>query len=769
MSGIPESGVIGTQALREAAKGSYQEIMERIRVAVEKATNKGTLPGFDVWSYVEALFPDTVVVGSKEGFTRYTWAVDENGKVTLGKPEKVEKVEGFLPAERRVQEASGGGVVAAEKRGTKFSVRVIQAGLSGNNVLYTETALREAVKGNLFEGVKVLVKADAVHLAGGGKEPGAVLGRLTEARYVDGTAAAPAAVMAVMDVLAAAGDMAARLAEAVERKLDLYGLSIDATATVRDARVDGRRIRIATAFRKIHTVDLIVDAGAGGAVVGLLEAQPDHDGDNAVNRETLLALLRDGGHLEGVADTDKLSAEQLQQRLAEALAGAEKGPATTTGLTEDAVQAMLDQRMKLVSLREAAVSQVAASNLPKPARDRVIATLREASGDALTDDAVTAAIKAEADYLRQTGSGWSDGSGVGSMRIEPGESRAEKIREALDAFFDQTHENHRHAQSIRQLYVDITGDANVTGNPKNMDQSRLREALDAASFGDVLGDSMTRRLLADYRMQTPVDAWRRICDVTRVADFRSQERTSWGGYGDIPQVAESGAYQPLASPTDDKAEYAVGKRGGTESVTLEMIKNDDVGVVRRLPIKMARAAKRTLSKFVFGFVIDNPVIYDGKAFFHADHGNLGVAALNRASLAAGRLAMMNQTEPGSEEPLWIGPKTLLVPGDQEEAAVDLFRRTTENDKNFIQSLTLDIVPVPWMADPSDWALVADPMDIPGIEIGFLDGQEEPELFVADNPRAGALFSSDQIVYKIRHIYGGAVCDYRCAYKSVVAD
>jgi len=40
--------------------------------------------------------------------------------------------------------------------------------------------------------------------------------------------------------------------------------------------------------------------------------------------------------------------------------------------------------------------------------------------------------------------------------------------------------------------------------------------------------------------------------------------------------------------------------------------------------------------------------------------------------------------------------------------------------------------------------------------------------VQDNPTVGSLFASDKITYKIRHIYGGAVTDFRGLYKAVVA-
>lgn len=71
-----------------------------------------------------------------------------------------------------------------------------------------------------------------------------------------------------------------------------------------------------------------------------------------------------------------------------------------------------------------------------------------------------------------------------------------------------------------------------------------------------------------------------------------------------------------------------------------------------------------------------------------------------------------------------------------------------------------VVPVWYWTDANDFAMAAAPSDIPSIEIGFLDGRQEPEIFVQDAPTVGSLFASDKITYKIRHIYGGAVTDYR---------
>ncbi len=65
-------------------------------------------------------------------------------------------------------------------------------------------------------------------------------------------------------------------------------------------------------------------------------------------------------------------------------------------------------------------------------------------------------------------------------------------------------------------------------------------------------------------------------------------------------------------------------------------------------------------------------------------------------------------------------------------------------------------------------MMADPAATEGIEIGFLNGQETPDLLVQDNPTDGSVFTNDAISYKVRHIFGGGWLDYRAGYASVVA-
>lgn len=418
--------------------------------------------------------------------------------------------------------------------------------------------------------------------------------------------------------------------------------------------------------------------------------------------------------------------------------------------------------LQMLQLRQTASTKIAASKLPQAAKDRLQADF--AGRERFVEADVETAIKAEGDYLaRFTESGSVRVPMFGQGSIQVGD-RSVTVKDMLDAFFDPAHKNHRDVHSFKECYVEITGDRKITGELKNCDMGRLaeamgegfREAIASTTFADALGDSITRRMQAIYTGMTQLDAWRKACVTTSVNDFRTQERVRIGGYGNLPAVAQGADYLALTSPGDDKATYAATKRGGIETVTLEAIMNDDVQAIRRIPLELALAAKNTLYEFVFDFYRTNPNIHDGAALYTVGRGNLFTVALSAAEYATHRLAMLKMTRAGSSKRLATPPKYLMVPFELEETAYNLFVRNQNLDPNFVGTLNPEIIPVSYWTDANDWVTTCDQAVLPILELGFLQGKEDPELFVQDMPNVGSMFNADKLTYKIRHVYGGGV-------------
>ena len=754
--------LISGDVLREAAATDYRDILSIVRIALAEKLKAANAKGEDdcgLYVDVIALSSDRVIIAQAGRYYQYAYALSDTNQVILAEP--VEVTRDFSPvnpvpspttAPTPLEAMSSPFMEAKNPEGTLWEIRVIDAGISLNNVNYPVNVLREAVP--LFANARVFAKPDVEHIAGQGKDIHKLIGRLIRPRFVEAANGVAAGINADFELLAAAGDIPAKLLEAYQRGMgNIFGFSIDADGQSSKKGAFREAIKIL----KVNSVDLIIEPGAGGKVIRLIESVNPNKERDTMLRERMIEAVKAANKGQLPAGLDVDDDAQLVAAYAQATAAQNNNE--------------LAERLRLVEARTAAQISISASTLPAPAKERLLADF--ANRLHFTEADVSAAISVEREYLAKfTESGKVTTGDFNNGRIT--EERSTRVAGMLDDFFAGKRGTH----SFKECYVDITGDKRVTGQLQNCDIARLREALGVAEFreaittsgfADVLGNAMNRRMIAEYNTADYFGVWRYLTgNPVPLNDFRTQERVRYGGYGDLPTVAENGNYAALTSPGDEKATYAAAKKGGTETVTLESIKNDDVALIRGLPVKMGRAAKRTLGKFVLDFLRTNPAIYDAKALFHVDHANLGSAALTAASFAAARLAMAKQTEKDSGERLGINPKFLWVSSDLEEVAADLFRRNTNNDATFIQSLSPTIIPVWYWTDANDWCVSADPMDIPSFELGFMDGNEEPELFVQDMPNVGSLFSNDAVTYKIRHVYGGAITDYRGLYKAVVA-
>jgi len=603
-------------------------------------------------------------------------------------------------------------------KGLQWLIRVIKSGRSKNGNIYRPAVLSKAAP--LFEGVKVYVRPDAKHSKMPGADFGELIGQLSSPRYVDKSG--DGEILANFNLLKSAGEPAEKILESHQRGFkDLFGFSIIATGSA-NRTSQGRLVEN---ISRIKSVDLVVEPSAGGKIVELVESDQDNE-EPQMENEALFSKI-----------------DEMQKTMVEALKA-------VPPKADESNDKKISEFLKNFENKSYFAEALAGSNLPDIAKEKI----KDQVGKAYPDkEGVDKLIESERAYVAKfIPDGKVKGLGDDISLIEAEEDKHGKL---LDAFFDVDDGS---VQSFKECYIQMTGDKQVTGRQK--DCTKLTEAVTTAHFSKALGDSITRRLIAAYRLPSAYMNWRPLVNIVPVSDFRSNKRVRIGGYSNLPTVAAGASYTALTTPGDEEAEYAVAKRGGTEVVNLEAVRNDDVGVVRRIPTDMARAAQRTIGTFVFDFLSTNPVIYDAKTLFHADHNNLGTTALSDATYAAGRLMVLKQTEKDSGQRIGSGPSYLVIPMDLEQTAYDMFKRDTNNDPDFLQTVQPTIIPVWYWTDANNWYLSTNPMDVPTIEIGFLGGQQEPEVFTQDNPSQGSVFSNDQITYKMRHVYGGVPVEYR---------
>jgi hypothetical protein len=120
--------------------------------------------------------------------------------------------------------------------------------------------------------------------------------------------------------------------------------------------------------------------------------------------------------------------------------------------------------------------------------------------------------------------------------------------------------------------------------------------------------------------------------------------------------------------------------------------------------------------------------------------------------------------------LGLPPKYMLVPPDLEGTARQLRDSDVDIDVSAGENIAnpwkgeFEIIVIPFWSDSNAWVVMADPQMAPTIDVGFLGGKEEPDLFT-EAANSGSNFTADKITYKIRHVWGYCILDHRGVYKS----
>lgn len=325
---------------------------------------------------------------------------------------------------------------------------------------------------------------------------------------------------------------------------------------------------------------------------------------------------------------------------------------------------------------------------------------------------------------------------------------------------------------IRELYVLLTGDYDLHGR---LFPERVALANVTTSTVTSVVKNALNLVMLDYFNLNP----RWWAPIAYEEDFPTMNDVTWittGGFADLATVTEGAAYAEL-SWSDNEEVTSFVKKGNYVGITLEMIDRDRVAAVKAIPRKIGIASWRTLSSLVSALFTDNsgtgPTMDCTHNVFDAtNHSNLLTTALSATAWDAVVQAMFKQAEATSSKRLGLRPAYLLIPIELEKLALEILTSegkpgTADNDRN-VRMLPADrIITVPEWTDANNWAATADPKMAQGVCIGYRFGRE-PEMFIAEEPIVGSMFTNDEMRIKARFITAVGVGDYRALHKNNVA-
>ncbi len=586
------------------------------------------------------------------------------------------------------------------------------------------------------------------------------------------------------------------------------GVSINAYVAFDRATREGREVMEAKRIiaELPRSVDVVTVPGAGGRVLRAVASGTDFESAQAA-----LAAAREKFCRSPQSSMSQSSMNQSQIRSDHGAKGAtmqeNTTPAPDNGAITQAserIQSLerrvqeADQRQRAAEARLLLSEKLEASRLPAPLANLVRERVEQPAPAGLSAEEIEAEIaRVREAYAAVVPNATRLSRQAG--HIELGSDSAEKMQIALDRLLGVTHEWREVREGsmvrwvrgnridgaipgfrgIQEAYLHIAGDRDLRWYAP-AGASHLTEEWNAAGFASSLGNTLYRRMVQDYEQPDyGLDLLAPPVEPHRVAlrDFRTHEIVRVGYLGDLTEVnPEVVDWPEIAAPTDEKATITAVQFGGLITVTRKAIINDDIGLVAKVAARAGRAARRTLARRVIKkLIVDNPVIYDGVAFFSvATHVNQRTGALAANELNSIRQAMRDQTEKDSGEKLGVAPSLLLAPhalegtARQENMREFLDASFTPNPVRFLfGDLGQRIIVSPLLTDANDFFCFADPREIQTFELGFLQGREQPELLLADSQVVGKAFTSDRIQYKIRHEYEATVVDFRGAHKNAV--
>lgn len=282
--------------------------------------------------------------------------------------------------------------------------------------------------------------------------------------------------------------------------------------------------------------------------------------------------------------------------------------------------------------------------------------------------------------------------------------------------------------------------------------------LTTSDFANILSTVANKSLRRAY--EAAPQTFRPFISTSTIADFKPVSIT---GLGDAPAlllVQENGEFK-YGSLADIGDSYKLATYGRIIAITRQVIVNDDMRVLNRIPAAFGAQASQLESDMVYAQLTSNPTMYDTVALFHSSHGNLAGSggAINETTLGAGKASMRKQTS-AEGTVLNLMPRFLIVGPDKEVEAQKMLTAVTPNATSGVNvfSNSLELI-VEARLTGNQWYLAADPALVDTIDLASLEGQEG----VYTETRVG--FEVDGVETKARVDRVAKALDWRGLFKN----
>ena len=329
-------------------------------------------------------------------------------------------------------------------------------------------------------------------------------------------------------------------------------------------------------------------------------------------------------------------------------------------------------------------------------------------------------------------------------------------------------DKYRHI-GLQELVLRAAAESGFQADSTRINNGNVREVLKAAfsyaSLSNILANTMNKVLRGAY--MAVEQTWRSIAEIRPCNDFKATPSYRLTGNLEYAALTQGGEIQH-----GQLGDIAYTNQADTYAkmlaITRKDIINDDLGALQAIPQMMGRGGAIKLNKVFWTAFLNN------SSFFSSGNANKitgGTSALSSDALKLALDKFMKQTD-ADGNPLGATPRILLVPPELYVTGQELLTSLTVNtggaastekvpNRN-IWAGKYDLQMSAYMSNTgitnysaTAWYLLADPRDIPTVQVLFLNGAELPTVESAD-----ADFDTLGIQVRGYHDFGVALVDYR---------
>lgn len=263
----------------------------------------------------------------------------------------------------------------------------------------------------------------------------------------------------------------------------------------------------------------------------------------------------------------------------------------------------------------------------------------------------------------------------------------------------------------------------------------IEAGMTTIDVGGILSNVANKFLLEGFFSVERV--WRNICAVRNVNDFKTV--TSYRLIGK-DQYEEIGAGGEIKHGTLGEETYT--NKASTYALMLSIdrrdIINDDLGAITTVPRKLGRGSGLKINDVFWTAFLNNAAFFSAgnKNFVTGADTVLGIDGLTKVEQAFMDLVDSDGKPTGVMPSIMLVPTALSAMGTQLYKSVEL-RDTTANTKfpianphqgKFRIEVSRYLANAIYTGNSAKaWYLLADPNDLPVIEVAFLDGKEAPTV------------------------------------------